>query len=132
MQRELIIPSKILCINDVRLFLEDIFTELNLNREYFNRIFLGLSEAVNNSIIHGNQSDAKKKVFIRSYFSERELVFEIKDQGEGFLVDCIKDPTSLDNLKKENGRGIFLIREIADDIIFSDGGRSVLLRFNLN
>ena len=131
MQRELIIPSKLICINDVRQFLEDIFTDSHLKREYFNRVFLGLSEAVNNSIVHGNRSDSEKKVFLKSFYSDGELVFEVKDEGEGFLVDCIEDPTSFNNLKKENGRGIFLIREIADEIVFSEGGRSVLIRFNL-
>jgi serine/threonine-protein kinase RsbW len=132
LQREIIIPSKLLYIKDVRLFLEDIFNDLNIDRAYFNRIFLGLSEVVNNSIVHGNQSDEGKNVFVRSSFSDRELVFEIMDEGEGFLEDSIQDPTSYDNLKKENGRGLFLIKQIADEIIFSEGGRRVLLRFNLD
>jgi serine/threonine-protein kinase RsbW len=131
LQRELIIPSRLLSLNDVRFFLEDIFKELNLKSDSFNRVCLGLSEAVSNSIVHGNQSNADKNVVVRSYLNGNELVFEIKDEGKGFLVDSIEEPTSIENLKKESGRGIFLMRKIADEIEFSDGGRSLLLRFNL-
>ena len=132
MQRELIIPSRLLSLNDVRFFLEDIFKELNIKSDSFNRVYLGLSEAVSNSIIHGNQSNTDKNVIVRSYFYESELVFDINDEGDGFLIDSIEEPTSIENLKKESGRGIFLMRKIADEIEFSDGGRSLLLRFNLN
>jgi serine/threonine-protein kinase RsbW len=132
LQRELVIPSKLLSLNDVRFFLEDIYKELNLKSVSFNRVCLGLSEAVSNSIIHGNQSDADKNVIVRSYFNESVLVFEINDEGDGFLVDSIEEPTSYGNLKKESGRGIFLMRKVADEIEFSDGGRCLLLRFNLN
>jgi serine/threonine-protein kinase RsbW len=116
----------------VRNFLEEIFIESDLNMTYFNRVFLGLSEAVCNSIVHGNRCDISKSVSVCAFCSERNLVFEVSDEGDGFPFDCIKDPTCIENLKKENGRGIFLIHEIADEVVFSSGGRKVLIRFILD
>jgi serine/threonine-protein kinase RsbW len=132
LERQLIIPSKLVYINDVKLFLDEIFTESNLDRDNFNRVFLGLSEAVCNSIVHGNRLDASKNVILRGYFSEGKLVLEVEDEGEGFLIEQIEDPTCLNNLKKENGRGIFLLRKIADEVVFCEGGQKVLIGFIFN
>jgi len=132
LEHKLIIPSKLICINDVKYFLDKIFTESNLDRINFNRVFLGLSEAVCNSIIHGNRLDASKNVTLNGYFYEGKLVFEVQDEGKGFLIDWIEDPTCSNNLKKENGRGIFLLRKMADEVIFCDGGQKVLISFNFN
>ena len=77
MERKLIIPSRLIYINDVKHFLDEIFTESNLDRECFNRVFLGLSEAVSNSIIHGNRSDVSKNVFVNGYFTEGKLDMDL-------------------------------------------------------
>jgi serine/threonine-protein kinase RsbW len=114
----------------VRYFLDEIFLESGLDRTYFNRVFLGLSEAVNNSIVHGNCLDEDKQVFIRINFQDNQLHIEVKDEGRGFSFECINDPTCIENIKKENGRGIFLIRQMADDIEYSNGGSMVMIRYN--
>lgn len=132
MERDLVIPSKLTSLNEVRNFLDEIFIESNLNRTYFNRVFLGLSEAVSNSIVHGNRCDISKNVCVCASCSESNLVLEVSDEGDGFSLDCIEDPTCLKNLKKESGRGIFLIHEIADEVVFSAGGTKVLIRFILD
>ena len=132
MERDLVIPSKLICLNEVRYFLEEIFNESDLNRTYFNKVLLGLSEAVCNSIIHGNRCDGSKCVSVCAFYSDRNLVLEVSDEGDGFTIDCIQDPICIENRKKENGRGIFLIQEMADEVVFSDGGRKVLIRFILD
>lgn len=131
MKSELIISSQLGNINKVRFFLDHVFAETGLDRSNFNRVFLGLSEAVNNSIVHGNRLNEEKKVFISIYFYENQLFVEVKDEGNGFPFECIYDPTCSENLKKEHGRGIFLIRQMADDIKYSDGGSNVMIKYNL-
>ena len=118
-------------IEKVRLFLEQIFLDGGLNHRSFNRVFLGLSEAVNNAIIHGNNLNSEKQVYILISYFEGMLMIEVKDEGEGFPFDCIEDPTIDKNLKKESGRGIFLIRNIADNIQYFDGGRGVAIKYNI-
>lgn len=131
MEFELAISSQLSNVNIVRSFLDEIFSKFRLDRKYFNRIFLGLSEAVCNCIVHGNALDEEKKVFIKVRYSAGSLLLEIKDEGKGFSFADLSDPTSADNLKKENGRGIFLICQTADDVKFFDGGSKVLIRYKL-
>lgn len=102
-----------------------------MNRGYFNRVLLGLSEAVSNSIIHGNKNDCSKKVFISFLYSENELVITVRDEGSGFSLDSIEDPTQPENLKKENGRGLLLIQQIADEVYFYDGGNKIQILYSL-
>ena len=109
--------------------MEEIFVKSSLNRSCFNRVFLSLSEAVNNSIVHGNSLNTCKKVFIRVNYSDNTLLIEVKDEGRGFFPDQVVDPTFLENLKKENGRGIFLMRNMADEIEFLDGGSRVFIKY---
>lgn len=131
MEHFLVIPSQLSHINRVRLFLDEIFTESNLNRTYFNRIFLGVSEALSNAIIHGNMFDVNKRVYIHVVSNECQLSVEIVDEGKGFCIDCIKDPTNPTNLMNEKGRGIFFIRQLSDEMSYSDGGRKVWIKYSL-
>jgi serine/threonine-protein kinase RsbW len=131
LERELIIASELNEVNKLRLFLDQIFIDTNLNQGYFNRVLLGLSEAVSNSIIHGNKNDSTKKVFINFLYVENKLVISVRDEGSGFSFDKVEDPTQPENLKKENGRGLFLIQQIADEVYFYDGGNEIQILYSL-
>lgn len=131
MERELIIASELKELNNLRFFLNQIFSDTNLNLGYFNRVLLGLSEAVSNSIIHGNKNDCSKKVFISFLYSENKLIITVRDEGSGFSLDTVEDPTRPENRKKENGRGLFLIQQIADEVYFYDGGNKIQILYSL-
>jgi len=126
------ISSELASINNVRLFLEKILNESILTEVNFNRVFLTLSEVLNNSIVHGNCSNSSKKVFLKVFLEEKNLFFEVTDEGSGFPFNGIVDPTSLNNLKNEKGRGIFIIRQLADEVEYSDEGRKVMIRFKID
>ena len=115
----------------MQFFLNQIFSDTNLNLGYFNRVLLGLSEAVSNSIIHGNKNDCSKKVFISFLYSENKLIITVRDEGSGFSLDSVEDPTRPENRKKENGRGLFLIQQIADEVYFFDGGNKIQILYSL-
>ncbi len=132
MIKSLVISSNIKNINHARLFLKQVFVEFNLDPNYFNLVYLGLSEALTNSIIHGNKSIDSKKVFISIRFSGNELFIEIEDEGNGFSSESLYDPTIQENIKKERGRGIFLMRHFASEVKYSDVGRKVLIKYFLN
>jgi len=131
LKRDLIISSQLENINEVRYFLDRIFSEFCLDRNYFNNVFLALSEAVNNAIVHGNSLDRNKNVAVGITLINNQLLIEVVDEGEGFEYEFINDPTSTKNLKKDNGRGIFLIGRLADDVKYKNGGRSVTIKYNL-
>ena len=93
---------------------------------------MGISEAVNNSIVHGNGLNIHKNVFLEIKYFNKQLFVVVKDEGRGFDIECINDPTCSDNIRKESGRGIFLLRKMANEVNYYDGGRSVMIKFNLD
>jgi len=132
LERDLVISSQLKNIHQVRSFLDEIFEESCLNRNYFNRVFLGICEAVNNSIVHGNCLDNDKRVFIRVVFEDNKLQIEVKDEGVGFTVEGLPNPIEDKNLKKENGRGIFILQNIADEVEYCEGGSKVLIKYTFD
>lgn len=132
MEFHLDISSELINIKKVRSFLEEVFVNLNLEKTHFNRIFLCLSEAVSNAIIHGNQCVSCKKVSVSISHTNNFLTIEVIDEGVGFNVEMVKDPTLSENLKKESGRGIFLMKNICDDVLFLDDGRRVQIKYMIN
>ena len=132
MEFHLDISSELINIKKVRSFLEDVFMKLNLEKVHFNRIFLCLSEAVSNAIVHGNQCFSCRNVNISISYINNFLIIEVIDEGVGFNVEMVKDPTLSENLKKESGRGIFLMKNICDDVLFLDEGRRVQIKYMIN
>lgn len=90
---------------------------------------VALTEAISNAILRGNLEDATKSVHVRVAVNSVRLVLEVRDEGDGFdLEACTRDPTTPENLLRENGRGLFLMRRLMDHVErFSDGGNVVRL-----
>lgn len=116
-------------ISLVEAFVEDLKSEFNLTDELEANILVSLTEAVNNAILHGNHCDPDKKVRLKFQKQVKELIFFVEDEGVGFDKDLIKDPTAPENIDKPTGRGIFLMRNLADNIEFEEGGKKVLISF---
>lgn len=131
MQRILTISSKLRNIDHVREFVREIFKESNLNMNSFNRIFLGISEAVNNAIMHGNKMNPEKNVFIKMNLQGNTMNVEVEDEGNGFNDLHLFDPTNGENIKREHGRGIYILSKIADELAFKDNGRKVFIQFTI-
>jgi serine/threonine-protein kinase RsbW len=96
-------------------------------------VVVAVTEAVSNAIVHGNRQDPHKQVQL---IIEREPQIDalrviVEDEGMGFDPQSIPDPTREDRLLVESGRGIFLMRAFADEVIYAKGGRCVELRFRL-
>jgi serine/threonine-protein kinase RsbW len=78
---------------------------------------VALTEALSNAILRGNREDPHKRVRIRAVVDATRLVMEIADEGTPFDIDARrKDPTASDNLEREDGRGLFLMRKLMDDV----------------
>jgi serine/threonine-protein kinase RsbW len=90
---------------------------------------LALQEAVANAIRHGCRGDVSKLVQCSVSCGESgELVIVVRDPGPGFDPSAIADPLDPANILRSSGRGIFLIRELMDEVQFADGGREVQMR----
>ena len=113
-------------------FVQSLSERYNICPDRYHDILISLTEAVNNAIIHGNGENRTKKVLIaHRYRKQNGLTFEISDEGQGFDYKSIPDPTRVENLEKCGGRGVFLMRQLADRIKFANNGRTVIINFNV-
>ncbi len=88
---------------------------------------LACDEAITNAIVHGNDSRADKKVSIQIYVSPNRFRIRVRDEGEGFDLSRVANPTQGEALLRASGRGVYLMRSIMDVVEFKDGGRVVEL-----
>jgi serine/threonine-protein kinase RsbW len=88
-------------------------------------------EAVNNSIVHGNKEDVNKRVFLSLHMDEDTVQILVEDQGEGFDYTNLPDPTKPENLENIHGRGIYLIKHLADEVEFYKNGTVVQMNFKV-
>ena len=99
--------------------------KLKLSEEMLFDIRLSLEEAVINAIKHGNRLDKSLPVVISYAFSGGKLEITVRDQGKGFNYRTTPDPRSEINILKRGGRGIFLIRNLMDEVKYSDSGNEI-------
>ncbi len=116
-------------INLVEKLIDEIKADYNIQEECYGNMLVAVTEAVNNAIQHGNKYDADRKVNIAYEVDADQISFTVSDEGAGFDYLNIPDPTDPDNLEKPTGRGVFLMKHLADQIIFSDNGKVVELYF---
>jgi serine/threonine-protein kinase RsbW len=96
-------------------------------------IELSLREALVNAIVHGNRNDPRKRVYVNCRCTtDGEVSITVEDEGNGFEHDAVPDPTALDNRLRTNGRGIYLIRTLMDEVDFTQGGSVVHMRKRAN
>lgn len=119
-------------INIIEKVIDDIRTEFDVKEECYGNMLVAVTEAVNNAIQHGNKYDPMKMVNVSYEIDNDRIAFVIKDEGVGFDFYNLPDPTAPENLEKPTGRGVFLMKHLADQIIFSDQGKVVELYFNIN
>ena len=116
-------------IHIVENMIDEICETYNVNEEHYGNILISMTEAVNNAIVHGNKLDPEKQVTVKFHMEGKSLFFAISDEGPGFDYDNLPDPTAPENIEKPNGRGVFLMKNLADDCKFEDNGRIVELEF---
>ena len=99
---------------------------LSARRVRFN-LRTALAEALCNAIAYGNRHDRAKLVRVRVEVTSELVRVHIEDDGEGFAPDAVPDPTLPENIERENGRGLFVLRHLVDHISFNEKGNAVCL-----
>ena len=126
---ELRFDSKPENIAVVEKLIDKISADHGIVAEHYGNVLIAMTEGVNNAIVHGNKLDPEKSVAVACSIDEKNLVFRITDEGPGFDYDNLPDPTAPENIEKPHGRGVFLMRHLADECAFEDDGRIVELTF---
>lgn len=126
------IPSLPDNIRIIESFIDNAKEKFNLNDDIYGNIMISVTESVNNAIKHGNRNIKSKNVSISLALDETQLKFVIKDEGAGFDFHDLPDPTAPENLEKPGGRGIFLMKHLADEVVFTKEGSVVELTFYIS
>jgi serine/threonine-protein kinase RsbW len=114
----------------VEQLIDDLKEEFSIPEEVYGNILVSISEGINNAIKHGNKFDTSKSVVFSFEVKEAGYQFTISDQGSGFDYENVPDPTHPDNLEKIDGRGIFIMESLADEVAYEENGSTVILTFN--
>jgi serine/threonine-protein kinase RsbW len=125
------LPSKTESITQLELLIEEIADKYHVAEDTFANMMTCLNEAVINAIMHGNKLDETKKVIINAEVEPKRIVWTVTDEGPGFDYSNLADPTSPDNLENLTGRGVFIIKHLADQCIFNTSGNTIELHFKI-
>lgn len=113
------IPSRIQELQRMEKLAKTIGKKYGLSQDQIVNLTIALTETVGNAILHGNKQDPKKKVYITFWVTKDSLHMNVQDQGTGFDLGGLEDPTLPENLMKESGRGIFILKNLMDEVSFS-------------
>jgi serine/threonine-protein kinase RsbW len=122
---ELLLSSDTRNLAQVEPFLASVIRHLLDENRYYNAV-IALTEAVNNAIVHGNKKDMSKSVHIAVCVDDTHIVLTVRDEGQGFDIDTLPDPLHPDNLLRDGGRGVFLIRQLVDESMFEQTPHGML------
>ena len=114
-------------LRDIEEFSERVSDEFFLNDSYFGNILTSLTEAVKNAIIHGNKLDERKWVFVLLEEKQEGLLFTVIDQGDGYDFKSVLDK----GMEGDAGRGIVLIKSLADEVTIQEQGRVISMLFRI-
>ncbi|HSR18224.1 MAG TPA: ATP-binding protein [Ignavibacteriaceae bacterium] len=120
-------PNNLLTVEE---FVNYFAREIGIKEEKISGLILSVTEATTNAIIHGNKKNTDKKVKIDVSAEGHILKITVKDEGIGFDPSLIPDPTKPENLLKDSGRGLYLMKVYMDDIKFKitpDGTETILV-----
>ena len=119
-------------IGKVEGFLKKIGKSVTLDEIQFHKLMVSLTEAVNNAILHGNRSVPGKSVHVVCELIPGWLLIMVDDEGKGFRPEKVGNPLAKENLLRESGRGIFLMRTLMDKVEFEVEKSGTLVRLWLD
>ena len=125
------LPSRVDYLKRVENLISNLSLHYKIDQEAKDKISLAVLEAVKNAICHGNKLDLKNTVTVHFQVSENSISCDIIDEGDGFDIFAIPDPTLPENIEKLSGRGLFLMNYLADSVEHSADGRHVKMIFNI-
>jgi serine/threonine-protein kinase RsbW len=118
-------------VSEVEPFVEELVTKFRLDPEKKSDILVSLTEAVTNAIVHGNGEVETKTVKVKTKKDKGCLSLQVMDEGGGFDYNNLPDPTSPENLCRCGGRGVYIMKQLADNLIFHNNGSTVEMQFKL-
>jgi serine/threonine-protein kinase RsbW len=125
---ELTVPSRLEVLESVQSLVTEAAREYRLSDDFAYWMELTICESMINAIRHGNRCDPSKTVHLKISLNGAQIEIIVEDQGTGFSLTDLADPTETKNLLKPSGRGVLIIRSFMDEVELSEcaGGGSRL------
>jgi serine/threonine-protein kinase RsbW len=120
-------PNNLITVEE---FVNYFAIELGIKADKMPGLLLSVTEATTNAIIHANKSNKDKKVAINVHVEDKKLIISVKDEGSGFDPQNVPDPTAPENLLKDSGRGLYLMKVYMDEVKYKvtpDGTETILM-----
>lgn len=113
-------------IKEVEKFMQKANMGFHLGDDQYSRMMIAVTEIAMNAIIHGNKQNTGKKVKIFVEYENDYMKIVIMDEGGGFQITELPDPTTTENILDQHGRGIFIARQMVDEFFYQhlEGGGS--------
>lgn len=123
-------PNNLITIEE---FVNYFAKDLGLDDEKLATLLLAVTEATTNAIIHANKCDKNKLVKVDVEVKNSKLIIKVIDEGKGFDPSQVPDPTRPENILKDSGRGMYLMKMYMDDLKYNitDDGTETILTMNI-
>ena len=125
------LPSKPESITLLENLIEQIADKHQVSEDTFANMMTCLNEIAINAIVHGNKLDETKKVIVNAEVDAKKVIWTITDEGPGFDYEHLPDPTAAENIENLTGRGVFIVKQLADQCVFNSTGNEVELHFKI-
>lgn len=126
------IPSDISCVGRTSGEIIEFVKPYGLTETDIFNVRLSVEEALRNAIEHGNKSNKALPVEVEYCVRDNKLEVTVEDKGNGFDFKKLPDPTEGENMLRESGRGIFLIKRLMDEVTFNRKGNRIVMKKNFN
>lgn len=126
--RKMVIASDLRNVRKVERAAEKIAKSMHFSSEDRDSLAIAITEIVGNAIVHGNKQNREKNVTVEFEYQDDEIAITVQDEGEGFNEKQIANPLEPENLLKESGRGIFIVRALMDQVDFFSSSTGTRVR----
>jgi serine/threonine-protein kinase RsbW len=126
-----IFRSDMKVLSKVERLSSEIARHLKLPEDMRDNLSIAVTEAVGNAIVHGNKCDPAKKVEVTFTIEPSRIRVAVRDEGGGFNPKTLSNPLDPENLMKESGRGIFILKTLMDEVHFSFSNSGTTVHFTM-
>jgi serine/threonine-protein kinase RsbW len=110
-----LLDSTLQSVDDAEAMVMRAAKDLGFEEDDQHQIGMAVRECMVNAVVHGNRYSKNKKVHLDIESSGNSLVIVIGDEGAGFDINSLPDPLAAENILRQSGRGLLLIRAFMDD-----------------
>jgi len=129
---QLSFPSTLGNLTLVESAVDELLAKGLISESLYGNVIVAATEGALNAIQHGNKNDPQLTTHVSISIHDNVLCITVDDEGNGFDFKNLPDPTDPENLDKVNGRGIFIIHNLADNVEFERNGATMKMTFNLD